>query len=304
MHRLIGETIVELIRWFDQIRLADAPLVGGKGANLGELAVAKLPVPPGFVITSDAYRYAVASAGISEPLAKLFADVNAESTAGLDRVAHEAQELVRGIVPPVDLSEAILDAYHRLGDAVRVAVRSSGTGEDAGDTSFAGMNATLTNVLGDDEVLTAVLECWASLYGARVISYRITRALNDVPAMGVIIQEMIPSERSGVMFTADPSTSDTSRIVIEAAFGQGEVVVSGEVEPDTYILTKEGPTLVHVRVGTKNFEIVRGPDGKDLNVDLSVGEASARVLSDEETVVLARLGLATEAHYGSRMGNG
>jgi pyruvate,water dikinase len=299
MHRLIGETIVELIRWFEEIRLGDAPLVGGKGANLGELTVADLPVPPGFVVTADAYRYAVASAGISEALAKLFADVNVESTADLDRVSEEAQSLLRTIVLPGDLSSAILEAYHRLGETVRVAVRSSGTGEDAGDTSFAGMNATFTNVCGDDEVLTNIVDCWASLYGARVISYRIIRALDDVPAMGVIVQEMIPSERSGVMFTADPSTGDTSRIVIEAAFGQGEVVVSGEVEPDTYILSKEGPTLAHVRVGTKDFKIIRGPDGKDLNVDLAVGEASSRVLSDEQTLELARLGLATEAHYGS-----
>lgn len=290
---------MELVRWFEEIRLGDAPLVGGKGANLGELTVAGLPVPPGFVVTADAYRYAVASAGISESLAKLFADVNAESTADLDRVSAEGQGLLRNIVLPDDLSKAILDAYHRLGDAVRVAVRSSGTGEDAGDTSFAGMNETFTNVCGDDDVLVNVLGCWASLYGARVISYRITRALDDVPAMGVIIQEMIPSERSGVMFTADPSTGDTSKIVIDAAFGQGEVVVSGEVEPDTYIVSKDGPTLVHVRVGTKDFKIVRGPDGKDLNVDLPVGEASSRVLSDEQTLDLAKLGMATEAHYGS-----
>jgi pyruvate,water dikinase len=290
---------MEFVRWFEQIRLSDASLVGGKGANLGELTVAKLPVPPGFVVTAEAYRYAVASAGISESLAKLLADVNAESTADLDRVSEDAQALLRHIALPPDLSNSIIEAYHRLGEAVRVAVRSSGTGEDAGDTSFAGMNATFTNVCGDDDVLTNIVGCWASLYGARVISYRVTRSLNDVPAMGVIVQEMIPSERSGVMFTADPSTGDTSRIVIDAAFGQGEVVVSGEVEPDTYIVSKEGPKLLHVRVGTKDFKIIRGPDGKDLNVDLTVAEASARVLADEDTLELARLGLATEAHYGS-----
>lgn len=111
--------------------------------------------------------------------------------------------------------------------------------------------------------------------------------------------EMIASQRSGVMFTADPSTGDTGKIVIDAAFGQGEVVVSGEVEPDTYILSKTGPTLLHVRVGTKGFKLVRGPDGKDLHVDLSPDEASRRVLSDDEAIELARLGLATEAHYGS-----
>ena len=290
---------MELVRWFEDIHLSDAPLVGGKGANLGELTQAQLPVPPGFVITSDAYHYAVSSAGVEAALAAAILNVKPESTADLARAAKEAQENLRHLALPEDLARAVLDAYHLLGDRVRVAVRSSGTGEDAGDTSFAGMNVTFTNVAGDDELLVAVRNCWASLYGARVISYRITRGLSDVPSMGVVVQEMVPSERSGVMFTADPSNGDTSRVVIEAAFGQGEVVVSGEVEPDTYVLTKDGPTLVHVRVGTKDFKIVRGPDGEDLHVDLGPGEASQRVLTDDEAVDIARLGLATEAHYGS-----
>ena len=290
---------MELVRWFEQIRLADVGLVGGKGANLGEMAVAQLPVPPGFVVTSDAYRYAVSSAGVDGSLAAVLAGVNADDPADLTRAEHEAQRLVRSIKLPDDLACAILDAYHRLGEGATVAVRSSGTGEDAGDTSFAGMNATFTNVAGDDDVLTSVVDCWASLYGARVISYRVTRSLDDVPAMGVIVQEMVPSERSGVMFTADPSTGDVDKIVIDAAFGQGEVVVSGEVEPDTYILSKSGPTLLHVRVGTKNFKLVRGSDGRDLHVDLTPDEGSRRVLSDDEAVTLARLGLATEHHYGS-----
>jgi pyruvate,water dikinase len=290
---------MEFVRWFEKIRLQDSPLVGGKGANLGELTVAGLPVPPGFMVTSEAYRYAIDHAGIAEKLADVLASVNTNTTADLTRAAEEAQSLVRSVTLPEDLATAILTAYHQLGESVSVAVRSSGIGEDAGDSSFAGMNVTFTNVLGDDDLLTSVVGCWASLYGARVMSYRVTRALYDVPVMGVVVMEMIPSERSGVMFTADPSSGDTGEIVIEAAFGQGEVVVSGEVEPDTYILSKTGPTLMHVRVGTKDFKLVRGPDGKDLRVDLSPDEGSRRVLSDDEAVELARLGLAVEAHYGS-----
>ncbi len=290
---------MEFVRWFDTIRLSDAPLVGGKGANLGELTVAGLPVPPGFVVTAEAYRYAVDQAGVAAPLAAVLAGVDARTTADLTRAADEAQRLVRSIVLPTDLANAVLEAYHRLGELTRVAVRSSGIGEDAGDSSFAGMNVTFTNVRGDDEVLDSLIGCWASLYGARVISYRVTRALTDVPSMGVVVMEMIASERSGVMFTADPSTGDPSKVVIAAALGQGEVVVSGQVEPDTYVLAKAGPTLLHVRVGTQDFKLVRGPDGKDLRVDLDVDEASRRVLSDDEAVALARLGLATEAHYGT-----
>ena len=289
---------MELVRWFDTIRVSDAALVGGKGANLGELVAAKLPVPPGFVVTADAYRYAIEQAGIADQLATLLAELDSTRAADLDRAAHETQALISGVTLPDDLERAIVDAYAQLGDEV-VAVRSSGTGEDASDTSFAGMNVTFTNVSGAADVTRAVIGCWASLYGARVIAYRASRCATDVPAMGVVVMAMVPSERSGVMFTADPSTGDVGRIVIEAAFGQGEVVVSGEVEPDTYVLAKQGPTLEHARIGAKTFKIVRGPDGHDQRVDLDRSAATERVLSDDEAVELARLGLAVEAHYGS-----
>ena len=290
---------MEFVRWFENIRLSDVDLVGGKGANLGELTFAKLPVPPGFVVTSEAYRYALDAAGVNQSLASIFDGATATSTADLTALANQAQGLISSITLPSDLASSIVEAFHRLDEGVHVAVRSSGTGEDAGDVSFAGMNATFTNVAGDDELLEKVVACWASLYGARVISYRLTQSISETPAMGVIVQEMVPSERSGVMFTADPSTGDTNRIVIDAAFGQGEVVVSGEVECDSYLLAKDGPTLLQVRVGNKSFKLVRGPDGKDLHVDLSAVEGSRRVLSDDEAVQLASLGLSVEAHYGS-----
>jgi len=290
---------MELVRWFDRIRVTDAALVGGKGANLGELTAAGLPVPPGFVVTAQAYRYALEAAGIDDQLLDLVTGARPDDPNDLERAATAAQELVRTVTLPPDLSAAVLDAYHRLGAGVRVAVRSSGTAEDGSDTSFAGMNATFTNIAGDRELLSAVVGCWASLYGARVISYRASQSVTEVPTLGVVVQVMIPSERSGVMFTADPSTGDTGRVVVEAAFGQGEVVVSGLVEPDTYILAKEGPTLLHVRIGTQSFKIVRGPDGRDLQVDLDPGEGSHRVLTDGEVVELARLGLDTERHYGA-----
>ena len=119
------------------------------------------------------------------------------------------------------------------------------------------------------------------------------------PAIAVVVQEMIPSERSGVMFTLDPSTGETDHIVIEAAFGQGEVVVSGMVEPDTYIVDKNGLRLLHARVGAQHFKIVRGPDGEDQRIDLDLSEGGLRVLADDEVVEVARLGLAVEQHYGS-----
>ena len=262
------ERAADLIRWFDEIRLGDAPLVGGKGANLGEMTAAGLPVPPGFVVTAEAYRRAVADSGIAPDLAELQDRARSSGAGALEEPATEAQTLLRSIGLPEEVRAAVLEAYHRMGDEVSVAVRSSGTSEDASGTSFAGMNATFTNVTGDAALLDALRRCWASLYGARVLAYRAERGLDEVPSLGVVVQEMVPAERSGVLFTADPATGDRDRMVVEAAFGQGEVVVSGAVEPDTYVVDRRGPSVTSARIGTQAHQIVRGPDGKDRTVAL------------------------------------
>ena len=199
---------------------------------------------------------------------------------------------------PADLAAEITAAYRKLGANLSVAVRSSGTNEDAGDTSFAGMNASFTNVVGEQDLLRRIVDCWASLFGERVIAYRAEAQVTDEPAIAVIVQEMIPSDRSGINFTANPSTGETDSIVVEAVFGQGEAIVSGMVEPDTYIVAKDGLKLVSTRVGHKTKKIIRGADGADLELDLTDAEADARVLTDEEVIELARLAVAVEEHYG------
>lgn len=290
---------MEFLKWFADIRVSDADQAGGKGANLGEMTSVGLPVPPGFVITADAYRFAVESGGVGDSLAAAVAVSGSGEPSALAEAARAAQTSLKGLALPDALAQSVLAAYHKLGDNVVVAVRSSGTSEDAGDTSFAGMNATFTNVIGDQQLLARLVDCWASLYGERVIAYRATQGVLEVPAMAVIVQEMIPSERSGVMFTADPSSGDTGVVVIEAAFGQGEVVVSGEVEPDTYVVDKDGPRLRSVRIGHKGFALYREEGGGDRRVDLDAAQSGARVLSDEEVLDLARLGLEVERHYGA-----
>jgi pyruvate,water dikinase len=290
---------MQAVRWFEDIRLGDTGSVGGKGANLGELTAGGLPVPPGFVVTGEAYLDAVARANIRERLVAILDEARSALPDDLDRLAEEARGLVRSVRVPDDLAEVVLAACERLGDDVRVAVRSSGIGEDAEGTSFAGMNETFTNVAGGDDVLSRLVDCWTSLWGTRSIFYRGDRKLTAEPSIAVVVQEMIPSERSGVMFTLDPSTGETDHIVIEAAFGQGEVVVGGMVEPDTYVVDKSGPRLLHARVGIQNFEIVRGTDGEDQHIDLDPSEGGARVLTDDEVLDIARLGLAVEKHYGS-----
>ncbi len=290
---------MQAVRWFKEIGLKDTGSVGGKGANLGELTAGGLPVPPGFVITGEAYLDAIGRAGVRDRLVSILREARDASQEDLDRLAGEARELVHGVSIPQELASDITAAYRRLGEDIRVAVRSSGIGEDAEGTSFAGMNETFTNVAGTEQLLTRVVDCWASLWGARSIFYRGDKDLTEEPAIAVVVQEMVPSERSGVMFTIDPSTGEADHLVIEAAFGQGEVVVSGQVEPDTYVVAKDGPRLLHARVGTQHFKIVRGPDGEDQRVDLDAAEGGRRVLTDDEVVEVARIGLATEAHYGS-----
>lgn len=284
---------------FADIGRADVPLVGGKGANLGEMTRAGLPVPPGFVVTSTAFLAALDAAGIRGSLQQQFAAVDSRDRQALAAASTEMRRLVGTMAIPADIRSAILAAYEALGPRVTVAVRSSATSEDTATTSFAGMHETFTNIEGGEALLDRVRDCWASAYGQRVIAYRKTQGLTEEPTIAVVVQAMVNAARSGVIFTADPATRDTSVIVLEAAFGLGEVVVGGQVEVDTYTLTKAGPRLTGVRVGQQAFKITRDEHGREQKVALSAAEAGRRVLSDDEADRLARLALRVEAHYGT-----
>ena len=286
------------IAWFQDLGVADAALAGGKGANLGELTAAGLPVPPGFVVTSEAYLAAIEASGAREKLQATLVGLDTDDDHALTSASEIACSLVRSTAVPPVVAQAVTEAYRLLGDGVRVAVRSSGTSEDGGDTSFAGMNATFTNVRGEVDLLARIVECWASLYGKRVMSYRAATKLTEEPTLAVVVQQMIPSERSGIMFTADPSNGDRGRLVIEAVFGLGEAIVSGMVEPDTYLVPKEPLRVSSVRVGHQSAKIVGGANGSDETVALTAEEGSLRVLTDEEILEIARLGIAVELHYG------
>lgn len=289
------------IRDISTLRISDAEEAGGKGANMGELVAARLPVPPGFVLLRDSYRDSMAAGGVDADLAEL----HREATANVTDTPHLPQrcEHLQGLVQKAGIADAVreplLAAYRELGPNAVVAVRSSATGEDGADASFAGMNATITNVSGEDALIDAVMRCWMSLFSPRVITYRASRDFTGVPAMAVVIQKMINSDKAGVAFTADPSNGAQDRVVIEGAFGLGEVVVSGEVEPDTYIVSKETLDVLDVRLGRKAFKIVRGPDGQDTTVDLDDEQADARVLDDAELRRIAELAIAIERHNGN-----
>lgn len=280
--------------------MADAEEAGGKGANMGEMVAAGLPVPPGFVVLRDSYLESMKAGGVADELnaAHREALLAALDTSRFDGMCAKMRDLVvkAGMAP--DVRELILASYRAMGPDCYVAVRSSATGKDGADASFAGMNETYTNVRGEENLIEAVQNCWASLFGPRVVSYRASRGFTADPAMAVVVQLMIASERSGVAFTADPTTDATDRVVVEAAFGQGEVVVSGSVEPDTYVVSKEAGEILSRRMGFKSFEIIRGEDGRDLRVELDDTKAQAQVLNDDEVRTIAEIAVRSERHAG------
>ena len=299
MTSMTVEADPKYVFWFDDLSVRDTAIAGGKGANLGELRHAGLPVPNGFVISAQAYVDLIEASGTRDELRELLASLDVTDPVALGAKAARAREIVSAITLPTAVREEIITAYASLGVDARVAVRSSATAEDSAGVSFAGMHRSFTNVQGDDELIARVVECWASAWVDRALTYRAAEHLTDEPAVAVVVQLMVPSARAGVLFTAEPATGDPSKIVIEAAFGLGEVVVSGAVEPDTYVVAKDGPTLLQVRTGSKDHKIVTGADGRDATVELYDDERTQRVLSDDEIIDLAKLGMAVEAHYGA-----
>ncbi|HMS87799.1 MAG TPA: phosphoenolpyruvate synthase [Acidimicrobiales bacterium] len=289
------------IRWFRDLTLADSPSVGGKGANLGEMTRAGLPVPPGFVVVHDAYLAALDEAGLRAEANALRPEPRDDLAAAAEefaRVARAGTELVRRAGLPAELRAELVTAYHHLGPEVAVAVRSSAPAEDSAAMSFAGIHESFTNVSGPDALVEAVLGCWASLWSSRAVAYRDAQGFDDEPSVAVVVQQMVRSDRSGVLFTADPRTGARDRVVIEAAFGLGEVVVGGQVEPDNYVLDKGDLQVLEVRIGHQVERLV-GTDSGQERQTLTAGESTERVLTDAQLRALGELARRVEDHYGS-----
>lgn len=295
---------MEIVKWFEELGKTDVNKAGGKGANLGELVKAGLPVPPGFVVTAQAYLLFTTESGLSQKISRSIEGMNVDDTSALQAKAREVQEMIIGTDMPLTIRNEIIKAYEELSkkDQTKsqfVAVRSSATMEDSEQASFAGMNATFLNVHGKEDLIRKVKECWASLYGARVIFYRAKNEFLDEPVIAVVVQKMVNSEKAGVMFTANPSNNDMGSLVIEAAFGLGEVVVGGLVSPDYHEVDKASLKIKDTKVSHKNFKIIRDTKGLNRHVDLTEAEAEKRVLSDVEVKAITKLGMKIEKHYGS-----
>jgi pyruvate, water dikinase len=289
------------IRPFSQLSTNDIPYAGGKGANLGRLTQAGLPVPPGFVIGAPAYAAFRQQSGLEKRLADLLDSVDVDDTAALQKAAEEARRAVKESEMPGWLAEAITKAHRELvgKDAeAPVAVRTSATAEDTASASFAGMGDTFVNTRGRDAVLAAVNRCWQSLFYPRAIYYRGKRGFSKSGMeMAVVVQRQIMSTRSGVMFTIDPATGDRDHLVIEGSFGLGEAVVSGEVSPDRYVVSNSTRAILVRSVRRKELVIEPAPGGGTVQRKLSAEEGLRPVLSDEEVLRLVDLGIAIEHEY-------
>jgi pyruvate, water dikinase len=315
-----SEKARSLILWFNEIGITDIPLVGGKNASLGEMIQQLTPqgvnVPTGFATTAYAYRYFIESAGLEPKLRELFADLNVEDVKNLKLRGKQARSLVMNTPFPVELRDAIASAYLQLCEQYNtdtdVAVRSSATAEDLPDASFAGQQESYLNVVGVAGVLAACHRCFASLFTDRAISYRHTKGFDHFSiALTVGVQKMVRSDlaTSGVMFSIDTETGFKDAALITAAYGLGENVVQGTVNPDEYYVFK--PTLkagfrpiIDKKLGSKELKMIYDDGSKHTkNVPVPQTEQGKFALNDDEILQLAHWACLIEDHYTQANGN-
>jgi pyruvate,water dikinase len=278
-------------------------VLGGKNASLGALLAAGLPVPPGFAVSADCYRKALADGGLTGQLDALITAVDPHDPASVAAAGARARALIGSLVMPGDLAGAIRAAYaelcSRCGDSdVPVAVRSSATCEDQPDASFAGEHDTYLWVRGGDEVARHVLRCWASLFTDRGIAYRLERGYRQHgAAMSVGVQQMVRPRAAGVAFTLNPLNGDRSQIAIDASWGFGEAVVSGEVTPDNFLVDKVMGAITRRTISAKTLEYRLTDADAVTAVPVEAERQSVPCLSDDEIQAVARLARRAEKHY-------
>ena len=293
---------MKVIAWFEDISKADIPLAGGKGANLGELTKAQIPVPPGFVVTAETYFHFLEDAKLAKKIHELLDNLDVEDSRKLEEVANQVKELISSAPMPTHISEEIKQAYKKLGGGM-VAVRSSATAEDLPEASFAGQQRTFLNIQGENEVVEAVQGCWASLFEPRAIFYRVEQGFDHMKVgIAVPVQRMVQSEAAGVMFTLEPVSNDQSRVVIEAAYGLGETVVSGELTPDLYSVDKKEMVIRDKNIVKQEWQLIMNPsktDGQENNIKMPIPapDQTKQKLTDEEIVALAKIAMGIENLY-------
>jgi pyruvate,water dikinase len=274
-------------------------VVGGKAANLGRLTQAGFNVPGGFTVTTAAYRDFVQTSGLGDVVAEHLTAVDFTDMAKLEAAAADVRDrFLQAVVPP-QLVEGISKALADLGTDTYVAVRSSGTAEDLAEASFAGQHDTYLDVHGTEQVLDAVRRCWSSLWTARAIAYRSKNKIDEARvALAVVVQTMVPSQVSGVMFTGNPLTTATDELVVNASWGLGEAVVSGITQPDEFVLKHHNLAVRARNLGAKEVQIVRHASGQGTaEVEVASGDRARFCLSDAQLAELGALGRCVTEYY-------
>ena len=294
---------MSFIRWLDSYDPAERARLGGKNASLGELLAAGLPVPPGFAVTVDAYHTVRGHPEVRQAVIGLLEEVDLGDPAALEELSAAIRRRIEEVPLDDGVAADVRAAYQRLCercelDAVPVAVRSSATSEDLPDASFAGEHDTYLWVRGPDDVLRHLARCWSSLFTARAIAYRRGRGYDhDVVAMSVGVQKMVRPTASGVAFTLNPRDGDRSQVAIEAAWGFGEGIVSGEVTPDSFLVDKVLGEIVQRTISDKAVQYRLGDGDRVERVAVDEDRRTAPSLTDDQVKAVARLARRAERHY-------
>ena len=303
------------VKWFSELDKTSGPVAGGKGANLAEIYNLKISVPSGFVVTAQAYDYFIEKARINNLIKEILAKINYEDTEQLDKSTKEIRDLIINSKMPKKMEEEILEEYEHLGatnqdvdkgdaldilnaaqEAAFVAVRSSATMEDLPEASFAGQQDTYLNVKGKEDLIDKIKKCFASLFTSRATYYRFEKGFKHAKAsLAVVVQKMINSDKSGVIFSKDPNYKNKN-IIMEAVWGLGEGIVSGKITPDKYVISPE-LEIIDKKIEEKKIEITRDSSGESIIRKLTEEKSKSQVLLNHEIKKLAQDALKLEEHY-------
>jgi pyruvate, water dikinase len=304
---------MKFVKWLKELSKKDLPLVGGKAANLGEMYNAGLPVPQAFVVTVEAYKEFLKRTKLKGKILKILKETDFNNPANLEENTKKIRELIENAKMPEEIEKEIIDAYEELSkefvkEEEYVAVRSSATAEDIVGASFAGLQLTLLNIKGKENVVKAVKKCWASLFTPRATFYRHQKGFKHekvyiaIPVqkqLGVLSKDeyLQGKYKAGIGFTIHPVTGEKNKIVVEASYGQGEAVVSGEVNPDTYVIDKESGKVLEAHIGTKEKMKITKEGGELEEVEVPENMRKVLCLSEDEIKQLWNLARKLEEHY-------
>lgn len=288
---------MQFIKSFTQVNKDSVNIAGGKGASLGEMTQAGIAVPPGFIILASAFDEFLKTTDINIAINSILKTVDSNVIHTIDNASKQISSLILGIVIPDNIVAEIILAFKKL-DTEFVAVRSSATAEDSKKAAWAGQLDTFLNTT-EETILENIKKCWASLFSPRAIFYRFEQNLQSHEiSVGVVVQKMVNSEISGIAFSVHPVTQDKNQLIIEAGLGLGESIVSGQITPDSYVVSKDSLEIIDININEQNKALFRGKNGKNEWQTLDSKRAKQQVLTKENILELSKQIIIIEKHYG------